>query len=182
MDTVSVSFLIGQALGVVAVILGFINYQVKTREQVLYVHIATTICFGLHYMLIGAYAGMAMNFVGAIRNVVYYFACRNGKSGRPWAITFSVIIGAIGVLSWEAWYSVFVVLGLIINSYAMSFSNPQNVRKSILVSSPLVLTYDAFALSFGGMVYEVVVIVSSIIGLARYKNKREIDLDEEGLR
>ena len=165
-------YYVGQGLGVVAVILGFINYQVKTREQVLYVHIATTLCFGFHYMLIGAYAGMAMNFVGTVRNVVYYFACRDGKNGRPWAILFSVLIGGIGIISWEAWYSVFVVLGLVINSYAMSFKNPNNVRKSILVSSPLVLTYDAFALSYGGMVYETVVIVSSIIGLIRF-NKKE---------
>lgn len=165
----NVLYLIGQGLGVVAVVLGFINYQVKTREQVLYVHIATTLCFGFHYMLIGAYAGMAMNFVGAVRNVVYYYAFRDGKNGRPWAVGFALLTGAIGIISWEAWYSVFIVLGLIINSYAMSFTKPQNVRKSILVSSPLVLAYDIFARSYGGIVYETVVIVSSIIGLWRFR-------------
>ena len=40
MDTV---FYIGQALGLVTVILGIVNYQVKTRQQVLAVHMATTI-------------------------------------------------------------------------------------------------------------------------------------------
>ena len=64
-------YYVGQGLGVVAVILGFINYQVKTREQVLYVHIATTLCFGFHYMLIGAYAGMAMNFVAATLKIFF---------------------------------------------------------------------------------------------------------------
>lgn len=167
-------YYIGQGLGAVAVVLGFINYQVKTREQVLFVHIATTVCFGFHYMLIGAYAGMTMNFVGTVRNVVYYFACRDGKNGRVWAIVFSVIIGGIGLLSCEAWYSLFMILGLVINSYSMSFKEPNNVRKSILVSSPLVLVYDAFAHSYGGMVYETVVIVSSIIGLARYRKDKKI--------
>ena len=65
-------YYIGQALGVVAVILGFINYQVKTRERLLVVHMATTLCFVAHYLCLGAWAGMAMNFVGFIRNIVFY--------------------------------------------------------------------------------------------------------------
>lgn len=162
-------YYIGQALGIVAVILGFINYQVKTREQVLYVHIATTVCFTLHYMLIGAYSGMAMNFVGIIRNVVFYFAGKNGKINKAWPVSFAVIMGIMGVLSFEDWYSVLAILGLVINSYAMSFSNPNNIRKSILITSPLVLAYDVLVSSVGGAIYEGMVIVSSVIGLIRFR-------------
>ena len=43
------------------------------------------------------------------------------------------------------------------------------MRKSILVTSPLVLIYDVFTLSIGGIVYETVAIVSSIIGIVRYR-------------
>lgn len=166
-------YIIGQILGVITVILGFVNYLVKTREQVLFIHIATTICFAFHYMFIGAYAGMAMNFVGFVRNLVFYFVGKNSKVGKGWAILFAVIMGAMGVVGWEAWYSVLAVVGLVINSYSMSFSNPNNIRKSILITSPLVLVYDVFAKSYGGMVYESVVIISSIIGLVHYrKNKK----------
>ncbi|MBE6729653.1 MAG: YgjV family protein [Ruminococcaceae bacterium] len=166
-------YFIGQVLGIVAVILGFINYQMKTREQVLYIHIATTICFAFHYMLIGAYAGMAMNFVGFVRNLVFYYVGKNSKVGRGWAILFAVLMGTMGIVGWEAWYSVLAVVGLIINSYSMSFSNPNNIRKSILITSPLVLIYDAFALSIGGMIYESVVIISSIIGLVRFNREKK---------
>ncbi len=164
-------YIVGQVLGAFTVVLGFINYQVKTREQVLFVHIATTLCFAFHYMLIGAYAGMAMNFVGFVRNVVFYFVGRNGRVSRPWAVFFAVAMGIIGVIAWEDWYSVLAVCGLVINSYAMSFSNPNNIRKSILITSPMVIIYDGFALSFGGIVYESVVIISSVVGLIRYNRK-----------
>lgn len=168
-----VIFYIGQALGVVAVILGFINYQVKTREQVLIVHIATTLCFVLHYLCLGAWAGMAMNFVGFVRNLIFYFNGKNGKVSRGLAVCFALIMGAMGVtaslIAKEGWYFVLSVLGLVINSYAMSFSDPNNIRKSILVTSPMVLIYDCFVLSFGGIVYESVVIISSIIGIFRFR-------------
>lgn len=166
-------YYIGQGLGIVAVVLGFINYQVKTREQVLYVHIATTVCFTLHYMFIGAYSGMAMNFVGIIRNIVFYFAGRNGKVHKGWSISFALIMGIMGILAWESWYSVLAVVGLVINSYSMSFSNPNNIRKSILITSPLVLAYDVLVHSLGGAVYEAIVIVSSVIGLIRYRKGAE---------
>lgn len=164
-------FIIGQALGIVAVILGFINYQVKTREKLLFVHMATTLCFVLHYLCLGAWTGMMLNGVGFIRNVVFYFVGKKGKVSQFWAISFAVLMGAIGVttslISHEGWYFVFMVLGLLINSYSMSFSNPNNIRKSILVSSPLVLAYNAFAMSIGGMVYETVGMISAVIGIVR---------------
>ncbi len=98
----------------------------------------------------------------------------NGRVSRPWAVAFALIMGVMGIIAWEDWYSVLAVCGLVINSYAMSFSNPNNIRKSILITSPMVIIYDGFAMSFGGMVYESVVIISSIVGLVRYrKNKTE---------
>ena len=164
-------YFIGQGLGVIAVILGFVNYQVKTREQVLLVNIATTLCFVLHYMLIGAFSGMVMNLVGFVRGIVFYFVGKNGKVARGWAILFAAIMCIIGIIGWEAWYSVFVVVALMINSYALSFSDPQNIRKSILITSPMVIVYDSFVLSFGGIVYESVAIISSVIGLWRFKKE-----------
>lgn len=164
-------YFIGQGLGIVAVILGFINYQVKTREQVLYVHLATTICFAFHYMFIGAYSGMAMNFVGMVRNLVFYYAGKNGKVSKIWSVSFAVVMGVMGILAWENWYSVLAVVGLVINSYSMSFSNPNNIRKSILITSPMVFAYDIFVTSIGGAVYEAIVIVSSVIGLIRFSKK-----------
>jgi len=142
---------------------------------VLIVHIATTLCFAFHYMCLGAWAGMAMNFVGFVRNLVFYYAGKNGKVSRVLALLFALVMGAMGItaslIAKEGWYFVLSVVGLMINSYSMSFSNPNNIRKSILITSPMVLIYDGFVLSFGGMVYEAVVIISSVIGIVRFKKK-----------
>lgn len=170
-------FYIGQALGALTVVLGILNYQMKTREQVLFIHILTTITFALHYLCLGAWAGMAMNLVGFIRNIVFYYTGKNGKVSRFWAIFFAVILGGAGLVAslvmQEGIYFILSVLGVTMNSYAMSFSNPQNIRKSILITSPLVLTYDLFATSYGGAVYEAVVIISSVIGILRYRKTKQ---------
>jgi len=169
-------FMIGQTLGAVAVVLGFINYQVKTREKLLIVHMATTVCFVLHYLCLGAWAGMAMNFVGFIRNIIFYYAGKNGKVSRALAITFALIMGAMGItaslIAKEGLYFLLSVIGLMINSYSMSFSNPNNIRKSILISSPLVLAYNCFSFSIGGAVYETVGMISAVMGIMRFQKRK----------
>ena len=164
--------LIGQALGIVAVILGFVTYQMKSPKALLIVNLITCGVFCLHYLMIGAYSGMALNIISVIRNFTYFQLGKKGSVAKGWAIAFSIVMGVMGVLSWQNWYSIFVVLGLIINSYCMSFSNPQNIRKSILVTSPLVLIYDVLVLSVGGAVYESIAIVSAVIGIVRTYKKQ----------
>ena len=163
-----IAFILGQIFGIVAVILGFISYQVRTRERLMLAQTATTIVFCLHYFLIGASPALVMNLVGVVRNVFYYHKEKPFFSWRGWPIVFAICSGTLGILAWENWYSVFVVAGLVINTVAMSFTDPQNIRKSILVTSPMVLIYDIFANSIGGAIYESVAIISSAIGLIRY--------------
>jgi len=160
-------YFVGQCLGIVAIVLGFLTFQMKSREKLVVMQIAVTLSFVLHYLLIGAYSGMALNSVAMIRNIIFYFVGRDKPVPKYLSILFAVLMCLMGILSWQAWYSVFAVLGLLINSYCMSFSNPQNIRKSILVTSPMVLVYDCFVLSIGGIVYESVAIVSAAIGIVR---------------
>ena len=169
-------FYIAQALGIVAILLGFVNYIVKTRGQVLFVNCVTTVCFVLHYLCLGAWAGMVLNLVACIRNIIYYYAGKNGRVSKALPIIFTVIMGTLGItvslIAREGWYFIFTVVALMINSFAMSFQNPKYIRKSILITSPLVLIYNCFVFSVGGVVYESVAIISAIIGLIRYKKEK----------
>ena len=165
-------YIIGQIFGIIAVILGFVTYQVRTQKKLLFVQILTTLVFVIHYLLIGAVSGMALNMVAMVRNIVYSRRDLKIFSCKGWPAIFAVIMGIMGLLSWQGWYSVFVVLGLVINSLCMAFKDPQKIRKSILVTSPLVLIYDAFALSVGGMIYESVAIVSALVGILRFRKEK----------
>ena len=168
-------YIFGQFLGVVAIILGFATYQMKTQKQILLLQIVTTAVFGFHYLMIGAMTGMAMNLLGIARTLTYYF--RYGKKGgeRIIPIFYAVVLGTAGILTWEAWYSIFVLSGLVIHTLCLAFRDPQKMRMSIMITSPLVLIYDVFTLSIGGIVYESVAIVSCIIGLVKHrKHKSEV--------
>ena len=166
------SYVIGQILGFVAIALGILSYQMRTQKNLLLLQLANSAIFCLHYLLIGAISGMALNMVGLTRNAVFFRRNLMGKKDKITPIIFTVITAIVGIISWEAWYSIFVFLGMVIHAFCMAFSNAQNVRKSILITSPLVIIYDVFTLSVGGIIYETVAIISSLIGILRHRQKK----------
>ena len=116
---------------------------------------------------------MAMNLVGVVRCIVYYFRNKRGSNEKVTPMVFAVIMAIIGILTWNAWYSVFMFLGLVINTLCLAFSDPQKLRISVLITCPMVLTYNVLipTPSIGGIVYESVAIISAIVGLARNRKK-----------
>lgn len=81
------------------------------------------------------------------------------------------LFGLSGLMTWQGYYSLYVIAGVAINTLCLAFTDTQKTRASILVSSPLVLIYDVFVMSIGGIINESVVIVSPIIGIVRFKKK-----------
>ena len=164
-------FIIAQIFGVIAVILGFLSYQMRTRRQILFALSATVIALTLHYLFLGAYTGMAMNAVSLIRNIAYDYRDRKEIKSPLIPIVFTAIQVVMGILTWQAWYSILVLIGIAINTYCVGLCNSQNLRKSILVTSPLVLIYNIFTMALSGIVFEVVGIVSAVIGIIRHRKK-----------
>lgn len=162
---------IGQIFGVAAVILGFVSFQMNTQKKVLAAQIATSVVFIIHYILIGAVSAVALNVVGLFRNIAYFHRDKKILSSRYVPVFFAVVMAMMGILSWQNMYSLLIIAGITINTVCLSFKDPQNLRKSILISSPLVLLYDVAVFSLGGIVYESVAVISSVIGIIKYRKK-----------
>ena len=165
-------YIIGQALGMIAIVLGVLSYQMKTRKGLVAVQLLTTITFVIHYSLIGAWSGMALNAVSTVRNIIFLWVERKGGSSKKWGYIFAVIMGIVGIISWQDWYSVFMVMALVINCIGMGFTNPQSTRKSILITSPMALIYNCFVLSVGGAIFETMSIISAALGIWRNRGKK----------
>ena len=166
-------YYIGQGLGIIAVVLGFISFQMKTPKGILAFQITIAFIFAAHYLFIGAPGAAALNLLAAVNNILYFFRAKRGGKGWFEPIFYIVMVTATTILTWEAWYSLFLMFGLYGTAVGLSLSDPQNTRKVMLVKAPLCFIYNAFVLSVGGMVYESAVLASAIIGLIR--NRKTLD-------
>ena len=163
---------IGQGFGVVAIALGLLTYQLKTQRGIIVAQIGVASSFVLHFAFLGAWTGMAINLVAVIRGFAYYYRNKRGSRGALIPAIFTVIMVGAGILSWTDWFSIFVLVGCSVNNVCMALSDPNKVRASILVTSPLVLVYDLFTMAIPGAVYESVAVISAAVGIVRYMQKK----------
>ena len=161
--------LIGQALGVVAVILGFVTYQMKSPKLLLIINLVTCGVFCLHYLLIGAISGAVMNGMCMIRNMVYTNRDKKAFSSPIWPFIFAAVMLAAGLVTWQDWNSLLMVSALVLNTLALSLKNTQHIRFSLLITCPLVLIYDVLLHSYGGIAFELMSMVSAVIGIIRFR-------------
>ena len=162
-----VFYIIGQVLGILAVITGFISYQMKTQRGIIVLQLTTALIFTLHYVFIGAPTAIALNFLGAVSCVFYYFRDKRGGKSIIEPIVFAVLIIISSILTWEGWYSALIMIALVFNTVSLTFSNPQATRAVMFIKSPLCLIYNAIVLSGGGVIYECAVLISAIIGIIK---------------
>ncbi len=163
---------IAQILGFIAFGIAFAVYQMKNRKSLLITQTALVFVMGIHYLLLKAYPGMAMNLFGVPRNIVYYR--KDIFKSKYIPVLFSLVVMLIGIFTASGEWSILVILGLTINTYCLSFESPQHYRISILISSPLVLAYNIAVFSMGGILLESISIISAVIGIINNRKNKNI--------
>lgn len=167
------TIILGQAFGVIATVITFLSYQVNSKGKLLIIQSIATLCTCIGFLLLGATTGFALNVVCLVRNGVFFFVSTESRFHIPLAISLSVIMIIVGALSWQGWISLLIIVALGANTLFMSFGIPQLLRKSVIVTSGMILIYNVFVFSIGGIANEGVSIASSVIGIVRYRRRGE---------
>lgn len=172
----SVPEIIAQIIGVFALAASVASFQMKTYRRIMLAQIICAALFAIHLgmlFLLGhrnAISGCVGNIVCLIRNVIFQIASTRQEK-RPWlkTVIFSILVAASILLTWQSPFTLFCLVGLVLNTVSFSMTDPQKVRRVILVSSPFIFVYNLFSASVGGAVNELISITSVIIGLIRFR-------------
>ncbi len=161
--------ILGHCIGGVAIVMFFLSYQVSEKKKLLVVQTLATALICLQYILIGAYSGFALNIICIIRNLLFYHRDKKPLSGVWLPIVLAVVMAGVSLFSWDGYHSLLIVGGLMINTVCMGVCDAQNLRKSVLVTCPMVFVYNLIALSYSGMISESISFISALIGILRFR-------------
>ena len=162
----------GQILGWVAALLTFLSYQCKEHKTLIVVQTLSTLSICISYLFLDAMSGMVLNIVCIVRNFIIYRKDIKFFSHPIWAYILAGVMGLMGAVSWQSPMSLLIIIALMINTLFLYYPNVQNLRKSILLTSGMILIYNVYYTVWGGVVNELIAIISSIIGIYRYKSKQ----------
>ena len=166
--------LLGHAIGFISVALFFLSYQRTQKRKIMIIQTVATALSCVQYLLIGAFSGFALNVVCIIRNFAFYYRDKKQASDLVSPVLFAVCMGIVSIFSWEGMHSLLITSGLVVNTICMGVFDARTFRKTILISSSLILIYNVFASSYSGILSESISLISVIIGIIRYRSVQPI--------
>ena len=110
--------------GAVAVLCSFFLIQQKSHGKMLFLKLLCDVLWMTYFALIGAYSGMAVSTIGAIREFSFLGIRKRGEKCR-WLVILFLIVEALAVgLTWENTWSICSLLSGILSTIAFSYRNP----------------------------------------------------------
>jgi hypothetical protein len=107
------------------------------------------------------------------RCFVYYFVDTKKGFGRYCPYLLVLAIPFLAIASWSGYKSLFIIVGLAINTVCMGILDIQKFRKSVWFTSSLLLTYNILEASYSGMIGDVMTITSAVVSYIRYNKTSE---------
>lgn len=161
--------IIGQVLGIIAMLLFALSYQIKNMRALLVVQTGAALSNCISYLLLGATSGFALNIICVTRNIIYYFLGKRPRLTLPISLGLAAAMAVVGAFSWEGPVSLLIIIPLMVNTVFMSIPDPQLLRKSVIGTSSTILIYNCFVFTVGGIISESLSVISSIVGIIRYR-------------
>lgn len=171
---------IAQIIGFGGATLNCISFQQNKRSRIIGVQIFAAVMFIIHYILLGAYTGAALNFIALCRSVVFYNNSKKWAKSPVWLVFF-IIVSLIGAAAtWVDWYSILPSTAMILTTVSYWMKSETKIRLITFPSSPCWLIYNIITGSVAGIVTECIVMTSLIIAIVRYDilKKKKVVKDE----
>jgi hypothetical protein len=168
-------FIIIQAIGFVAVGLSIFAYQYNKRATMLGFDMSAAFLYALHFFLLGAPTGGAMNFIGGVRAAIYYKY--PPTKARKWIFVLFMFSSCLATYYfWEGFISLLALGGTLSYGIAYWQTNPKYIRRYLLLSFPLWFAYNFIVGSYPGMLIELILLASNLIGQYRFDYLKKLTI------
>ena len=180
-----VSYIISQAFVVFSYVAFIFSYKSKKRKGILIFNLISSFLAALSYLLLSAYAGMAMNIVACIRNVIFLLqkkqedSTKITKADNIIIIALMMIILSFAVFTYDGIGSLIAIVGSLLFTFSIWQKNPDVYRVFGIIVSTLWIVYNIYVCSVLAIVLETAVLVFILYNVISEKIKFSKLVDEE---
>lgn len=169
-----------QFIGIVGFVFFAISFQYKDKKKILLMQLLSSIFFSVHLYLLGAISGAVINVIVSFRSYIYYKKDNyKWANSTAWLYIFVGLFSIAGVFTYNRWYSVIPAFNMITNSFSTWYGKGKTIRIVGLLIAPLWFMYDYNVNSIPGMINDVFMTTSIIVGMLRhdinYKKIRKLE-------
>lgn len=175
--------IIAQTVGIVAMALNILSYQMKKQKSIIVMQFFGAALFTVNMFMIGAIVGGFLNAVGAVRALIYSNKQKFRADKFIWVLGFGVLY----LVSYALTFLVFdkeptklnliieflPIIGMFATGIGFYLKEARSVRRAGLVSSPSWLVYNIFNFAIGGIICEILALISIITAMYRLDKKKD---------
>ena len=175
--------LIAQIIGIIAMGFNILSYQGKSKRTVILMQLVGTLLFTINFGLLGATIGALMNGIGFIRAIIFVNKERFHTDHIGWVIGFIAVFALMYPVTFLLFdkeptvknliLELLPVIGMCAGTIGYHMKEAKHVRRLALIGSPCWLIYNLFTGSIGGILCEVISLISVFVGMLRYDVKRK---------
>lgn len=166
-------YIIAQILVFIAIVLlVYSSVRQLGRKVVVLFNALINFFWGIHYLLLEAYSGVACAAICVVMIIVFYF---KGKtkflSSVALPVVFSIIFITFGLYTYQDIFSILPIVGNVIMTFAF-FSNTEiEIKTCFVIIAALLTAYNGIIGSLLGCLGQALSLGSNIIFVVRYHIK-----------
>ncbi len=160
--------IIAQVIGYIGFVIGVFAFQSNKHKTIVLSKALTDICFGVQYLMLGAYTGALINCIGIVRNLTLANVKDQSRSQKIATAFFVALITLACILTWSGPLSILAMAGKICTTISFSIKNTKILRFLTIPSCILWGIYDFATGANGAALYEIAGLVSIIIAWIRF--------------
>lgn len=160
--------IIAECLGFIAIGIGFLIFQQKTRTGMLAMKLSADILWIIHFLLIGATSGMIVSIVGVVRSLTFFILSLKGKNGNSILLCCFVTTGVMAILlTWKDIYSICSIIVCILATVGYWQKKPEVTKILGIFVCILQIIYAICVNSISVIVNELITLTSIAIFFVR---------------
>ena len=157
-----------QLIGFVGFALSIVAFQFKRHGQIVLCKTGSVLFFSLHYLLLGAWSAAVLEFISAIRNLIFYKQVKKNISTTPVIIGFGIFVVATGLATFEGAISLLPMGCKLLTTVSYGMKNEKWLRIITLPSCIMWVIYNIYVGSLAGMLTDAMNLVSILIAMYKF--------------
>lgn len=168
------SQLIAQTIGFTALAFSILAYQSNKRRLILGTKTVAFALFVIHFSMLGAYTGAAMNLLGGVRTHIFNQRLKKQWADKKgWLYGFLAAVWLASALTWDGPISILPAIGASLATIAFWMKDPKHLRYLSYGLVPTWFAYNYSVGSYAGMLADTLLFVSLLVATYRFDLRGE---------
>ena len=162
-----------QLIGFVGLATSILAFQFKKHRGIVLCKMSSELIFALQYILLGAWTAAVLDGLSVIRNSLYTYFVKRGRSTLPVIIGFGLFVVVTGIVTFDGWLSLLPIAAKLLTTISYGMKNEKLLRFITLPSCIMWSIYNLQVGSLGGALGDTLTLISLLIGIYKFDIKKE---------